>query len=477
MDLYERKIRELQAQVSHVETLSDTISRKEEEISYLKGLVQDQANTIDALRNGLLWRSTLPFRRLGKKVRRLVFKKDGFETNDWISAGRVAFKLTAVHELEVDISLRNHWRSLGDDPHFHLTPHRARSFRGWYMVEVAVTGSLPHALARFYFDAGNGYSERRSIAIPYRNGQLTKRLCWFDTSPVGIRFDPMDCKGSFRIDHLDFVKVPGWFAVNRMLRKIRATNDAYLGKNLSEIRQGIQQQAREEGISFTEAVNKLYSQYFKASTRSYEQWIETVEEPVFSDFVAIEKSIEGFRQKPLISVIVPVYNTRPRLLRRCIESVIGQSYSHWELCIADDASTDAAIGEILLSYAQRDARIKVVRRRENGHISAASNSALRLATGDFIALLDHDDELAEHAFFFVARAVNENPRTKIIYTDEDKIDESGRRSDPHFKSDWNPDLLFSQNYISHLGVYHRDVVNAVGGFVWASKAVRTMIFC
>ena len=109
-------------------------------------------------------------------------------------------------------------------------------------------------------------------------------------------------------------------------------------------------------------------------------------------------------------------------------------------------------------------RIKVVRRQENGHISAASNSALQLATGDYVALLDHDDELAEHALFFVVEAVNENPRAKIIYTDEDKIDEGGRRSEPHFKSDWNPDLLFSQNYISHLGVYRRDVVETVGRF-------------
>ena len=352
LDLYRRKINELQTQVSQKEKLSDTITLKEEEISYLKGFVQDQANTIDAFRNGLIWRSTLPFRRLGKKIGRLFFKKDGFETNDRISTGRVAFKLTAVHELELDISMRSHWRSLGDDPYFHLIPHRSRSFRGWYMVEFAVTGSLPHASARFYFDDGNGYSERRSIAIPYRNGQLTKRLYRFDKSPVGIRFDPMDSAGCFRIDHLDFVKVPGWFAVNRMLRKIRATHDAYLGKSLSEIRQGIQQQAREDGITFVEAVDRLYSHYFKVTARSYAQWIETVEEPVFSDFVAIEKSIEHFSEKPLISVIVPVYNTPPGFLRRCIESVIGQSYSRWELCIADDASTDTAVGEILLSYAQ-----------------------------------------------------------------------------------------------------------------------------
>ena len=174
------------------------------------------------------------------------------------------------------------------------------------------------------------------------------------------------------------------------------------------------------------------------------------------------QSSSGDRQ--VISVIMPTYNTPEVFLRRAIESVVAQSYPYWELCIADDASTQTHVRHVLEEYARRDARIKVKFREENGHISAASNSALELATGDYVALLDHDDELAPHALQFVVHTISMEPAAQIIYSDEDKIDEEGNRSDPHFKSDWNPDLFFSQNYISHLCVYRRDLLQRIGGF-------------
>ncbi|HEX2639334.1 MAG TPA: glycosyltransferase, partial [Pyrinomonadaceae bacterium] len=152
------------------------------------------------------------------------------------------------------------------------------------------------------------------------------------------------------------------------------------------------------------------------------------------------------------------------ILRRAIESVRGQIYENWELCIADDRSTLGHVREILEEFAAADTRIKVVFRNENGHISAASNSALELATGRFIALLDHDDELAPHAFYFVAKEINAHPDSDIIYSDEDKTDERGRRFAPFFKPDWSPDLLYSVNYVNHLTVYRTELLRECGGF-------------
>ena len=168
--------------------------------------------------------------------------------------------------------------------------------------------------------------------------------------------------------------------------------------------------------------------------------------------------------QPLISIILPVYDPEPRWLQLAIESVREQIYPMWELCIADDASPNQEIRQILDEFAQSDSRIKVTHRHRNGHISAASNSALKLATGDFAALLDHDDQLARHALARVVDRLNEYPDAVLIYTDEDKIDENGIRSQPHFKSDWNPDLLLGQNFISHLGVYRRSRIVELGGF-------------
>jgi GT2 family glycosyltransferase len=144
--------------------------------------------------------------------------------------------------------------------------------------------------------------------------------------------------------------------------------------------------------------------------------------------------------------------------------VLAQSYPHWELCIADDASTADHIRPVLRDYIDRDCRVRVVYRQQNGHISEASNSALAIATGEYVGLLDHDDELAEHALLFMVQALLARPGARIAYSDEDKVSDDCTRYDPHFKSDWNPDLLFSQNYVSHLGVYERALLNHIGGF-------------
>lgn len=178
----------------------------------------------------------------------------------------------------------------------------------------------------------------------------------------------------------------------------------------------------------------------------------------------IKNQIAGFAQKPLISVILPVYNIEEKWLRLCIESVIKQLYENWELCIADDNSPNPHVRPILEEYAALDERIKLIFRAENGHISAASNSALSLAAGEFCALLDHDDELTEDALFYVAKELNDFPDTAFIYSDEDVIDERGHRFYPKFKPDFSRDLFYSLNLITHLSAYKTEILRKIGGF-------------
>jgi lipopolysaccharide biosynthesis glycosyltransferase/glycosyltransferase involved in cell wall biosynthesis len=196
----------------------------------------------------------------------------------------------------------------------------------------------------------------------------------------------------------------------------------------------------------------------------YAEWLRRYEAMTNTDREQIALEIVNFQCKPIISIVMPVYNPKPEWLIEAIESVCKQIYPYWELCIADDASTDKRIRPILENYAGKDERIKVVFREKNGNISSASNSALSKASGEWVALLDHDDLLAEHALFFVADAINQNPDTCLIYSDEDKIDASGKRFDPYFKCDWNADLFYSQNMISHLGAYRGDLLREIGGF-------------
>ena len=178
----------------------------------------------------------------------------------------------------------------------------------------------------------------------------------------------------------------------------------------------------------------------------------------------MRRRADRFPRKPVISIVMPTYNSKPEWLIAAIESVRTQIYPHWELCIADDASTDGAVRSILRRYATNDARIKVTFRERNGNISAASNSALALASGEWVALLDHDDLLSEHALFWVADAINQSPDARLIYSDRDKIDEHGRRTAPYFKCDWNLDLFHSHDLVAHLDVYRKDLVDAVGRF-------------
>lgn len=204
----------------------------------------------------------------------------------------------------------------------------------------------------------------------------------------------------------------------------------------------------------------------KVVSTTYGDWLKLYDpDPVEDDTRAkMRQRIEAMQETPLVSIVMPTYNAKPVWLREAVESVRRQIYPHWELCIADDASPSAESRAMLAELAATDARIKVVFRPENGHISAASNSALELATGEWVALMDHDDLLSEHALFWVADCIDRNPDARLIYSDEDKIDEEGVRSSPYFKSNWNLDLFYSQNMFSHLGVFRTDVVKSVGGF-------------
>ncbi|MBY0464527.1 MAG: glycosyltransferase, partial [Burkholderiales bacterium] len=152
------------------------------------------------------------------------------------------------------------------------------------------------------------------------------------------------------------------------------------------------------------------------------------------------------------------------LLKEAVASVQAQSYPEWELCIADDASPNPAVRTYLSELARTDPRVKLHLRDTNGHISAASNSALQLATGEFVALLDHDDLLATDALLHMATSINQHPDAQLLYSDEDKIDADGHRHDPHFKPDWNLEHFLSQNIVSHLGVYRRGLIALAGGF-------------
>lgn len=170
-----------------------------------------------------------------------------------------------------------------------------------------------------------------------------------------------------------------------------------------------------------------------------------------------------YKYNPLISVIIPVYNVSESVLDECINSVLNQTYDNFEICIADDNSTLEETKTTLNKY-ENNSKIKIKYRKNNGMISKCMNSAIGLATGEFVCFLDNDDMLDKDALYYVVKELNDNRKLDLIYTDEDKLDERGLYCDPHFKPDYSPDTLLSLNYICHLTVIRKQLGDKIGWF-------------
>jgi O-antigen biosynthesis protein len=193
----------------------------------------------------------------------------------------------------------------------------------------------------------------------------------------------------------------------------------------------------------------------------YKQWIDDYEH-VINDVSTL--GLLSLENKPRISILMPTFNTPPEFLLCAVDSVRFQTYENWELCIADDYSTDAETLAVLKGLESLDSRIKVHYRSENGHISEASNTAFEMATGDWIALLDHDDELASHALASIAVAIDRNQNAVMFYSDRDLITTDGVRSTPYFKSSFDPELALTLNYFCHFQVIKSSSFREIGGF-------------
>lgn len=177
-----------------------------------------------------------------------------------------------------------------------------------------------------------------------------------------------------------------------------------------------------------------------------------------------EEVVDDFSYRPLISFIVPTYNVSRVLLTECLDSLLNQSYDHFEICISDDHSTLEETLEVLKEYEEKYDKVHVVYRKENGMISEASNTAISIARGEFIALIDNDDTIEKSSLSYVVEALNQNKKLDMIYSDEDKIDFKGNYMEPHFKPDYSPDTLMGVNYICHLCVLRKSLVDKLGGF-------------
>lgn len=196
----------------------------------------------------------------------------------------------------------------------------------------------------------------------------------------------------------------------------------------------------------------------------YDQWIVR-NEPDSQELKRQRLQSESFHYKPLISILVPVFNVAEKYLIELLESVLIQTYPNWELCIANASVENRKLTQILYEYQKKDDRIRLVELNGNFGISNNTNALLEVARGDYVALLDHDDRLAPFALYEIVKKLSNNPDLDVIYSDHDILEEdSGKRKNPLFKPDWSPEIMLSSNYITHLTVIRRELIKRVSGF-------------
>ena len=363
------------------------------------------------------------------------------------------------------------WLATGIDPQFLLSrvdsdESAVPSFpAGWYLLDFdaqANDGDLIEPA--LYPDYGDGFWEHERISLnalqrsPSGGLRGIVHLSW---SARALRFDPCVRQASLRLGALRLSRVG---RARACLSMLHLTEGSRHGRSVTgRITDALVMLWRHGPRALGDSLYSCEIGRSVAQPMPYRDWLARFDDDSSVSRSARSELANGAGAAPKFSLLMPTYNTPAAWLEACVDSVLAQCHDDWQLCIADDASTAPETVAALARLDGRDPRITIVRRPRNGHISAASNSALALATGEFVALLDHDDLLHRDALGDLAAALDAHPDWDLVFSDEDKLDHDGR-TDPYFKPDFDLDLLRGHNCISHLAAYRRSVVNAVGGF-------------
>jgi len=332
---------------------------------------------------------------------------------------------------------------------------------GWYMLELRVEFDGVRADARIYLEGANG--DRAMLPLPMRSGQLVKRLVLVET-PTVLRLLPLAVPRAFEMLHFRLARVPERFARSRIERKLSSRHPRYTPQAAHATSAAMQPSMlrRLDTRSLWADYNRLYER--SGELVSYAEWIEAVERRDCPDAREQAAAIQSWPERPTISIIVRTDDSDEAALIECLNSVLQQSYSQLELCVVDDGSSAPHVRRILSDYAARDPRVRVVFREKGSSATESLNAALAVAQGELVGFLGPNDVVARHALFSLARTLQGRPGARLVYSDEDKLDELGQRCEPYFKPDFARDLLYSQNYIAHFALYQRKLVEKAGGF-------------
>ncbi len=346
------------------------------------------------------------------------------------------------------------YSATGFSPSFTIKPERPIP-PGWY--EFLLRADFADtAEPKLHFQFDRGLDQRPRL---WWDGTTYSAVVHADRAITALRLAPCDRPMDFSVASLRMRRLAFHESASWRTRRLAAWTRRRL--------RGVSR------ASFSSVLERLVLGRFEAGRRTapprgararYHAWIARFDYSPAKHRAAIAAVVAALHDKPTISVLMPVTNTQKRLLEEAIASVVGQIYPRWELRIGVDCSADEHVRAIVANWTAKDPRIKAVFRTEDGHVAAAMNTALALAGGAWIARLDADDVLREHALAEVAIAINSRPDAELIYSDEDRIDADGERHDPHFKPDFSPEYFRSINYLDRLTVHRAVNIRSVGGW-------------
>ncbi|KGB98594.1 MULTISPECIES: glycosyltransferase family 2 protein [Burkholderia] len=375
----------------------------------------------------------------------------------------VRFKVNPVRDLAGSGATSCDWMSTGEHPVFDLKPESGGDVvpKGWVYIESRMIRRGAHLVARLHVDTGAGFSDVGSFVIPATRLGYVKHIVRIPPEARRLRLSPMRGEGSVRVEFLRITQITRVEKVVRMAEWV--IGDLIKFKNTN--------QARKYNITWARLLTDLSGAYadcaklrFHSAPMDYESYVRKFDTLRQSDIAEIRQHIASFARKPLISVLMPVCGVSIDCLKPTVESVLGQIYENWELCMVVDEGHDPDVASYLKFVSEREGRVKLVFRDVGGCVSNAANGALEMAAGEFTTIIGRNDVLSLHALYFVALKGGEIDGLNIIYSDKDEIDWGGIRSNEYFKSSWNPDLFFSHDLISHLAAYRTSVLREIGGF-------------
>lgn len=434
------------------ETASKTLEELTDENKRLLAENQHYRELTKGILSSLSWRITAPLRTTASFVR-------------W--ARRTFFPLWSTKEIELAVSPHrdieqsgNVFRVSGLNPVVDLykeaLPAAYLQHGCWAKFTIDCETKTSHQVFFIHPLVAPTVLEHLRITVPAESGKSTSMLAQVPPGTKRFVLEPFGLKGTFTLNRVSIQIVSGPQAIYELLKQ-RCGGSFRFSLLFSKFL-ALLKVYRAGGLAAVRA--KISPRNFSAN---YSDWVSRYDTFNPEMRAQCSKAVTQLRIQPMISIVMPVFNVEERWLRAAIESVRAQVYENWQLCIADDKSTAPYIADVLKEYRDKDPRIKVVFRSENGHIVHATNSALELATGVYTAFLDNDDELTPDALACMVFAINRHPEGELFYSDEDKKTENGERFNPYFKSDWNPELILSQNYLCHMCLYRTATIKKLGG--------------